>query len=349
MSRTSRLVVLILVAGGGLAVAVWALALRHAPVEAPEQVVRSDVTPDASVADTLFPGRPARLERAGAPPDTDWVGAPPSARFQYSRPTSERGGVAPCAAAAPSPAGTVFPLSRGHWFAASENPLDAEGHFDLIIHLHGEAPIRRELVESGTPFVLYTLTLPTSESYAPLFAGSGLLGRLIDEITTATGKHYGNAHASVRHLALSAWSAGYEGVRSILHQPEADRARAVLLIDGLHAPRKGDALAKHMNPFVRFARRAQRGERFFVLTHSSIPTADYTSTTESAHFLIDALGGRPSSVERDDGFGLELVELFTSGDANVRGYAGNDKADHCAQLYLMRSLFTALHRTLHPE
>lgn len=63
--------------------------------------------------------------------------------------------------------------------------------------------------------------------------------------------------------------------------------------------------------------------------------------------MIHELGGKPTAVRRDDGFGLELVDFFSSGNLNVRGYAGNDKADHCAQLFLMRSLLVPLHSYFH--
>jgi hypothetical protein len=49
-------------------------------------------------------------------------------------------------------------------------------------------------------------------------------------------------------------------------------------------------------------------------------------------------------VRRNDALGLELVEYFTRGNFHVRGYAGNDKADHCAQLGVLRDAFAALGR-----
>ena len=112
---------------------------------------------------------------------------------------------------------------------------------------------------------------------------------------------------------------------------------------GLHGgPR--DTLDRQLAPFVAFARRAAAGERFFLVTHSSIDPPDFASTTESAHYLLSALGARPRAVRRNDRYGLELVELFTQKDFHVRGYAGNDKADHCAQVTLLRDAYAALGR-----
>ena len=349
MVRGSRLAVLLVLALALSAFLIWRVWLARS---APVSTIRKAPAPIASAApsslvDPLFSGHPALLDSVRPPLGPNWVHAPPDAKFQYSRKAAERGGVEPCGAPPSSAEATVSPLSRGYLFIPDKQVLDGQGSFDLVIHLHGESPVRRELVASEQPFVLYTLTLPVGESYAPLFAGSGFLRQMIEEITQVVSKRAGSS-AHVGHLALSAWSAGFEGARSILYQPEAERVAALLLIDGFHAPRGPNGLATHLEPFVRFARRAMKGETWFVITHSSIPTGDYTSTTESAHFLISELGGHPTAVRRDDGFGLELVDFFASGNLNVRGYAGNDKADHCAQLFLLRTLFSALHQHFHP-
>jgi len=115
-----------------------------------------------------------------------------------------------------------------------------------------------------------------------------------------------------------------------------------VLIDGLHGPR--GALERPFGTLLDFARRATTGERFLLVTHSSIDPPNFASTTESAHYLVSALGGRPQAVRRSDRFGLELVEYFTQGEFHVRGYAGNDKADHCAQVTLLRDAYAALGR-----
>ena len=97
-----------------------------------------------------------------------------------------------------------------------------------------------------------------------------------------------------------------------------------------------------LDPFLKYARLAAAGERFMYISHSSIDPPDFASTTECAHYLIQRLGGRPEAVERRDRFGLELVELFSRGQLHIRGYAGNDKPDHCAQLALLRDVYRTL-------
>jgi hypothetical protein len=263
--------------------------------------------------------------------------------FQFSRSTSERGGANPCGL--PEADASAFEpwsrLSKGRFTALREGALDASGRFDLVLHLHGDELARRELALSGQKLALYSLTLEPSESYAQLFSGSGLYAQLLRELELVLGQRQGRT-AKVRNVALSAWSAGYMGVLAILVQPEAAAVDAVVLIDGLHGPRA--ALERALAPFVDFARRASSGERFMLVTHSSIDPPDFASTTESAHHLLSALGVRPLAARREDRFGLELVEFYTRGELHVRGYAGNDKADHCAQVALLRDAYTALGR-----
>jgi hypothetical protein len=190
---------------------------------------------------------------------------------------------------------------------------------------------------------LYAITLDVNRSYAPLLSGRGL-DAMVAEVEAALSKQTGKP-ARAGRVVLSAWSAGFVGVEAALAQTGGPEIAAVILIDGLHAPRADrSAFEAQLKPFVEYAARAARGERFMYVSHSSIDPPDFASTTECAHYIIAALGGRPQPVRRADRFGLELVEYFSRGDFHVRGYAGNDKADHCAQLALLRDAYAALGR-----
>jgi hypothetical protein len=300
-----------------------------------------------TLPDPLNPDRPIEYDSSPRATPAHWVTARPG--FQHSLSAAERGGVHPCAVQEVDTSGfdDWAPLTNGRFIAPREGALDRSGHFDLVLHFHGDDPARRELVHSGQNLVLYSLTLDSSQSYGSLFSGSGLFDSIAQQIQQSLSKSRGR-EAHVGHLAISAWSAGFTAVSAILAQPEADRVDALVLIDGLHTPRQADHLELQLRPFVEYARRAAAGERFMLITHSSIDPPDFASTTETAHHLIAFLQGRPQAVRRKDALGLELVEFFTSGNFHVRGYAGNDKADHCAQLALLRDAFTALGRRWRP-
>jgi hypothetical protein len=342
--RFKRLVATLALLGvtGGLG---WATLMFYrgramAPVASAPAPVRS-ASPN-TIIDPLAPDRPVLLDPSVRPlASGSWVTARPG--FQFSRPPSERGGVNPCAlpevdTSALEPWSNV---AKGRFSAPRVGALDASGRFDLVIHLFGDELARREFALSRQSFVLYSLTLEPGENYAALFSGSGFYGQIIEQLEQVLGKSR-STPARVRNVALSAWSAGYMGVMATLAQPEAKNVDAIVLIDGMHGPR--DALEHQLAPFVDYARRAAAGERFMLVTHSSIDPPDFASTTESAHHLLSALGARPQAVHRNDRFGLELVEFFTRNDFHVRGYAGNDKADHCAQVALLRDAYAALGR-----
>jgi hypothetical protein len=299
-------------------------------------------TPPGTIADPLDPARPISVDTAPRADAGNWVTARPS--FQASRTRAQRGGIEPCATQAIDTTGFEdwAALSRGKFTAPRGLMLDEGGGFDLVIHLLGDEPIRRELINSRQPFALFSLTVGQNQSYAPLFTGSGLQAAIVLGIEQALSKRLGK-QAHLRHLAMSAWSAGFVGIEAALSQPSGKDIDSVILIDGLHAPRANElAFKAQMKPFVDFAARAARGERSFFVSHSSIDPPDFASTTECAHYLIASLGGKPQPVRRADRFGLDLVEFFSEGAFQVRGYSGNDRADHCAQLAVLRDAFGAL-------
>lgn len=311
--------------------------------------VSRSTAPPGSILDPLVPARPAYRNDSPESDIGDWVKARP--RFQYSHGPNQRGGVEPCAT---QPLDTSAfsewaAVGRGRFVTPKDGLVDATGSFDLILHLHGEEPVLRELVNSEQHFVLYTLTLPPDQGYAPLFSGTRLYESILAEVEQAVSKRAGKP-ARARHVVLSAWSAGFVGIAAALGQAASKDVDAVVLIDGLHAPRSDrEAFKAQLQPFVNYAARAAAGERFMFVSHSSIDPPSFASTTECAHYLVDLIGGRPQAVKRLDAFGLELVEYFTRGDFHVRGYAGNDKADHCAQLATLRDVYGYLGRRWSPS
>jgi hypothetical protein len=295
-----------------------------------------------TIADPVAAQRPMTVDKDPRRQMGNWVTARPG--FQSSRTVAQRGGIEPCAA--PAVDASAFddwtPVSRGKLSVPRALALDDQGGFDLVIHLLGDEAIRRELILSQQPFSLFSLTAGPNESYGALFTGTGLQAAIVAGVERVLSKRLARP-AHVRHLAMSAWSAGFVGIEAALCQPTGRDIDSVILIDGLHAPRNNDlAFKAQMKPFLDFAQQSTRGEHSFFVSHSSIDPPNFASTTECAHYLIASLGGKPQPVRRSDPFGLELVEFYQQGEFQVRGYAGNDRADHCAQLAVLRDAFAAL-------
>jgi hypothetical protein len=342
MRRWQRAALLVMVAACVLAVVGYVYRLPASSAVPVTAVTRAAEPVNPPLIDPLRPGAPLERDATRATLAPNWVGARPG--FQSSRKVEQRGGIEPCATQ-PLDVSSVepwLPLSRGKLTFPKSLAAATSSQFDLIVHLHGEEPVRRELIESGKPLVLLAITLGPAESYAPLLTGAQAYRAIIAEVERALSQRFGR-QVRARKVALSAWSAGFVGVAAAVSNEAGNAADAVILIDGLHAPRNDRAAFEaQLDPFLKYARLAVAGQRFMFISHSSIDPPAFASTTESAHYLIQRLGGQPEAVRRQDAFGLELVELFSRGELHVRGYAGNDKADHCAQLALLRDVYRTL-------
>jgi hypothetical protein len=220
----------------------------------------------------------------------------------------------------------------------------ADFGYDVVVHFHGQSPVRKTLaqVARGVVFVGVDKGLG-SGSYSTPFQNPDLFPKLQQCIEGALRRTSGDPHAHVRHLALSAWSAGYGAVNEILKR-YADRIDAVVLLDGLHAawnprhPRHDKSLhavtAGPIQPTFDFARRALAGEKIFIFTHSRVDPIDYPSTTQTADLLLSELGlvRQPTP---DDGSPFAQVAGVDQKGFHLWSVRGSDEMAHCAHIALV--------------
>lgn len=232
-----------------------------------------------------------------------------------------------------------------------------DGAYDLIIHFHGNTDLVEEsFTLAGVNAVVVIMNLGTgSGPYEDRFANPLALPEVVDRVQ-ATMEKRGLAHATLRRLALSAWSAGYGAVLKVLEQPAlAARVDAVLLLDGIHVgylPWNHELNMERLAPFERFAREAVEGRRLFSITHTQIiPVGNYAGTRETTDALLRAVGvlrapaeDRPAlpALRSIDGviakkLQIPLVQetLARKGGLTVRGYAGDQPEHHMAHLIHM--------------
>jgi len=268
---------------------------------------------------------------------------PPATQKQK---TSEERGVNPCAS--PDPGfGIYSPWNRGVSIGQMILPVHGgvsrTGEFDAMIHFHGHEPVRKEWVKVMDGAMLVGIDLGNgSGPYETTFADKSNLSRLLTSIEQTVAAHTQRKDVHLRRLGLSAWSAGYGAIQRILEDPAMrQRVDAVVLLDGLHCGYKPDSLNDlQLGPFMEFARLAAAGKKLMFVSHSSIIPPGYASTTETANFLIDTLGGKAvrARPRGGDPMGLELISQFSRGGFHVRGFSGNGKLDHCAQIGLYRDV-----------
>ncbi len=287
---------------------------------------------------------PTALAAQQASRAKSWYLAKPAAETQTRKTSAERG-VNPCNT--PDRGfGRYEPWNRGpsmgQMLVPRSGAVGANGEFDVMFHFHGHEPARKEWVEAMSRPVFVGTTLGVgSGPYETAFREPGAFERLLQSVEQALSTESGRP-ARARRIGLSAWSAGYGAVQEILRQPFGrDRVDTVVLLDGLHAGYFGEGLNQaQLEPFVRFVRKAAGERALMVVSHSSIIPPGYASTTETANFLIDELGGRPARARRraSDPMGLDLLSRFDKGGFHVRGYAGGSELDHCAHLGLYRDI-----------
>ena len=233
----------------------------------------------------------------------------------------------------------------------------ADGAYDLVIHFHGNTDLVEEsFAASGLNAVVIIMNLGTgSGPYEDRFGNPGSLPEMLERTQTTMEKR-GLAHAHLRRLALSAWSAGYGAVLKVLEQPAlAAKVDAVMLLDGIHVgykPEGGGLILERLAPFARFAREAVEGKRLFSITHSDIiPAGHYAGTRETTDAVLHAVG-----VERSPGgetlpvpplhaldgvlpkkqlVPMEPETVAHQAALTVRGYAGDQPEHHIMHLVQM--------------
>jgi hypothetical protein len=212
-------------------------------------------------------------------------------------------------------------------------PVD--GRYDLVVHFHGIPSLQEDNFERArVNAVVVSVNLGlASDAYSNAYRMPGSFDALLaraDQALEQTGRAPG---ARLGRIALEAWSAGFAAVGAILKQPGvADRVDAVLLADGPHAmyaPSGDHAIYEPcIEKWVRLARAAEQGDKLFALTHSSIPTSGYPSTTETIGEILHLADvdkvARPGVGPR----GMREIYESHRGSFHVAGYEGQTAKDH---------------------
>jgi len=312
---------------------------------------------DGTRVDPLFPAR--RIHVTGkvvegvnglagqGPPQRRLV---PTIANRAEKSPADRGGIDPCQR--PDPGYGVYSkwayrAGFGKHIAPLDHPVNERGGFDFIAHFHGAELARLEYVRGDAPIVF--LAVNGNGGGYPAMTGRHALSFLISDIEKAMVRDSPTGEAHAEHVALAAWSGGYAAIGDVLRQSEDwEKIDAIILLDGLHAPRDVPPGTPYLPHFAKFARRAAAGEAFFFMSYSSIPTDHHASTTETVRLLLRELGQHPVRVEGDGPAGMELKEALSVGGLHARGYRGGGKLDHCAHLMLYPEVAAALYRHWHP-
>lgn len=213
---------------------------------------------------------------------------------------------------------------------------------DLVIHLHGKSSVVQEaLYKCSLNIPLITIHLGSlSSPYRDAFSDTSFLSSIIKEaIDTISNIAQIPLQNIPLNIILTSFSAGYGGVREILkNEFYYQIISTIILLDGLHTDYIVLNGQKHVNifqmkDFLRFAQDATKFRKQLIITHSQIIPDGYSSTTETAQYLIDYTDTEKIFSEKhfDDGFIQNYYAI--NGDFKVFGFYGNTATDHMKHFY----------------
>ena len=241
-----------------------------------------------------------------------------------------------------------------------ESFSSSDGSFDLLLHFHGNVKV---VVESAVAAKLNAavavVNLGTgSARYQDFYAAPGMYEELLENITAAIGRR-GLVEPRLRRVALSAWSAGYGAISTILMQRRGrDPLDALLVLDGIHTGykdgRAGELVARRLAPFVEATHAAASEDLLFSITYSEIEPPGYAGSRTTAEHLMGVasshgevaevelsvpvyrkLPAMRGAVSKEDAKRLEPIDDRRVGSFHIRGFRGNTKGHHMAHLFQM--------------
>ncbi len=222
------------------------------------------------------------------------------------------------------------------------------GGYDLIVHFHGLGKLQEgNLDRSQINAAVVSINLGVStDLYGNAFRDPQSFSKLVAEAQDEIEKSGRAPGAKLKRIALSAWSAGFVSVSKIMSDPaNAERVDAVVVADGFFTSltniKKRTVNTASLERFATLAQAATKDEKLFAITHSSIPTVDYASTTETAAKLVEMTSSTKTPSSATGPKSMRETYVVDRGSFHVKGYEGVTAGDHIKQI-------TAMGETMYP-
>lgn len=225
--------------------------------------------------------------------------------------------------------------------------------FELLVHFHGASWIPAQAASAlNSRTVVATVNIGTgSGGYDRAFLDPATFDTLLAAVTREVAAATGHPR-QVGHITLAGFSAGHGAIRAIIRDARLfAMVDAVLLIDGMHTSYvpEGTVLSlggaidtTNLVAFTNFARAAIRGEKRFLVTHSEIFPGTFVSTTETADWMLGALGIKRTPVLKWGPRGTQQLSEVRAGRFTLLGFAGNSAPDHIDQFHALPELLARL-------
>jgi hypothetical protein len=212
-------------------------------------------------------------------------------------------------------------------------------NIDVMFHMHGAySTVENDLLLSGKNCVLINVTFNgLSGVYSSYFADQTIFRTILN---SAMGKLKSLGYASnprVRFLCVSAWSAGYGGVRDLLNSTSYyTTINALCMLDCPYAsyyPSAPTVSSTDMAPFLKFAKDAVLGNKTYFMSHTEILPITYASTSETAEYLITNVGTTRQPYSGTNAYGMIYRSKTEWNKFYIHGFQGNQAPDHNNHLY----------------
>jgi hypothetical protein len=207
---------------------------------------------------------------------------------------------------------------------------------DVVFHFHGNPTLverawRRNRINAALFIMNHG---ETSTPYSRRYDYPDAFEQLLSAADHYIHELCPNAPERMGRIAMSAWSAGYASIQKLIkYSEQVALVDAVMLADGLHTgivnkyPRTISEVG--LQPFVEFAEQAVHEKKLFVMTHSSIPTDNFASTTETSNAVLDSLGlTRIEHLDEEHVGKLRLLSESHQGKFHLQGFEGTQARDH---------------------
>lgn len=241
----------------------------------------------------------------------------------------------------------VFNLKNGELLVPSSS-LNSSKPINLFIHLHGKASfVQDAFLKSKLDGILFTIHLGVlSSPYRTAFSDTNYFKIILDEFVDRIEEELRfKISENQLKIFMSSFSAGYAGIREILKQENYYRKiYGIILLDGLHTDYIDTEQGRKVNPlqmkdFLRLAKDAVNFKKKFLITHSEIIPENYSSTTETAYYLIDSTNSKRIFEERYFEEGFVQKYYVCNGNFRVIGFYGDKASDHMKHLYNLVEFF----------
>lgn len=232
------------------------------------------------------------------------------------------------------------PLADGvDLFIAPGLPCTA-GPLDLIVHLRGGSPEHFQAMRSPA-LIVRADAAGLSGALLNRFGKRDWLRQTQEAVLQACWQEWRWLPIIDRRI-LSSFGAGYAPLGAALEQDLiVAKTDAVFILDGLHYGRPGKPDKVALEPFTRFAQQAAQGRKLMVVTHTSITPKGFTSSTDSAQALIQAVKARRVKLDKHLADDWTPHQRAYKGGFYVESFPGRGPESQVAQIQQIGRLWQA--------